>query len=262
MNIIIGIVFIVAGVVSATVLRSKNKNAVLDIKYMQTKSVQDLKDIFSQMESSGLSDYREFVELKGNVTNDTLTETPFSNEQVAYCESKVTKVTEYTESYRDSEGRSRTRTRTDKDVISEEKSSQDIYIKDASSDEAVVLEINASGCELDIPKTFSRFENRNNVGNYKYFNSRNFGNYGSNTTGFTLEEKTISQGQNLYAIGEAYKVGNTIHIGKPMDSKKPFIVTTKSEEDFVNTSNKKATANLFGGILLAIIGIVMIFLIK
>lgn len=45
-----------------------------------------------------------------------------------------------------------------------------------------------------------------------------------------------------------------------MDSKKPFIVTTKSEEDLINSSNRSATINLVGRIALAIIGIAVIFI--
>ncbi len=31
-------------------------------------------------------------------------------------------------------------------------------MKDSSSNDSVVLEINGTGCNLDIPKTFDRFE--------------------------------------------------------------------------------------------------------
>ena len=63
----------------------------------------------------------------------------------------------------------------------------------------------------------------------------------------------------MQIIGEAFKVGDTLHIGKPQDPKKPFIVTTKSEEDLVNTSDKNAMLYLVGGIIAIIIGMVMIF---
>ena len=73
-------------------------------------------------------------------------------------------------------------------------------------------------------------------------------------------EKTINENQSLYVLGEAFRVGDTIHIGKPQDSKKPFIVTTKSEEDFVNKSDQNAKFALIGGIVAIVIGI--IFLVK
>ena len=259
MNIIISIILIAVGAILIFYLRNKTKNSVLEVKYMQTKSISELAEMFNQMEGSGLSDYREFVELKGNVTDDTLTDAPFSNQKVAYCEAKIAQVTEVKENYTDSQGRTQTRINKTENTISDEKTSQNIFMNDASTDENVELEINANGCKLDIPKTFDRFENKNNLGGYRYFNSWSFDRFGAETIGFRMEEKTIKPNQALYVIGEAYKVGNSIHIGKPMDVKKPFIITTKSEEDLINTSNKNAMMYLIGGIALMIVGVIMLF---
>ncbi len=71
-----------------------------------------------------------------------------------------------------------------------------------------------------------------------------------------MTEETIEENQNLYVIGEAFRVGDTIHIGKPEDKKKPFIVTTKSEEDLINKSNQNAMFSLVGGIVAIIVGII------
>jgi len=234
------------------------QNNATEIKYMQTKTISELNDMFSQMDANGLgNDYREFVELKGTVLSDNLVETPFSNRKVAYCESKLTQVTETREQYKDSNGNIQTRIKKHENTISNEKSSQDISITDNSSNESIILEINAAGCNLDIPKTFDRFEPKKNLGNYRYFNSFSWDRFGAETLGFKMTEETIDANQNLYVIGEAFRVGNTLHIGKPQDSKKPFIITTKSEEDLVNSSNQKAMFALVGGIIAIVIGIIM-----
>ena len=186
--------------------------------------------------------------------------TPFSNRKVAYCQSKLSQVTETTEQYRDSNGNYRTRVSKHETEISGEKTSQEILLKDSSTNEPVSVEINATGCKLEIPKTFDRFEPKNNLNSYRYFNNFSWNRFGAETLGFKMTEETIEPNQNIYVIGEAFKVGDTIHIGKPMDNKKPFIVTTKSEEDLINSSNQKALTMLVGGIIAIIIGI--IFLIK
>lgn len=199
---------------------------------------------------------REFVEIKGRVNSDNLIETPFSNRKVAYCDSKLSQVTETKERYTDSNGNVQTRIRKHENEISSEQSSQTITITD-DSNEDVVLEINATGCNLDIPKTFDRFEPKSNLSVYRYFNSFSWNRFGAETLGFKMIEKTIEASQSLYVIGEAFKVGNVIHIGKPQDSKKPFIITTKSEEDLVNSSNQKAIFSLVGGIITIVIGIIL-----
>ena len=257
MGVILPLILIIAGLVAIFYLYPKTKNSVTEIKYMQTKTIAELKDMFNQMEANGLgNEYREFVELKGNILSDNLVETPFSNRRVAYCESKLSQVTESKEQYRDSNGNIQTRITKQENTISNEKSSQEINMTD-SSNESIVLEVNGTGCNLDIPKTFDRFEPKTNLGNYRYFNSFSVSRYGAETLGFKMTEKTIDANQNLYVIGEAFKVGDKIHIGKPQDSKKPFIVTTKSEEDLVNKSNSNAMFSLIGGIVAIVIGILM-----
>lgn len=260
MNIIIPIALMVGGLVAIFYIRPKTQNHVTEIKYLQTKKISELKDMFGQMESSGLgNEYREFVELKGKIVSDHLIEAPFSNRKVAYCKSKLAQVTEIKEQYRDSNGNIRTRINKHENTISEEKSSQEIELLDDSTNERVVLEINGVGCKLDIPKTFDRFEPKGNLRNYRYFNSFSFNRFGAETLGFKITEETIDANQQLYVIGEAFKVGEKIHIGKPQDTKKPFIVTTKSEEDLINKSNQNAMFSLIGGIIAIVVGIIMMF---
>lgn len=258
MEILIPILLIGGGLVSIFYIRPKTKNIVTEMKFMQTKTISELNDMFNQMNENGLgNDYREFVELKGTIVSDNPVQTPFSNRKVAYCESKVAQVTESREQYRDSNGHIQTRVSKHENTISEEKSSQEISMLDNSSNEPVILEINGTGCKVDIPKTFDRFEPKGNLGNYRYFSSFSLGRFGAETLGFKMIEKTINENQSLYVIGEAFRVGNKIHIGKPLDTKKPFIVTTKSEEDMINTSNKNAMFALIGGIIAIVIGIIM-----
>lgn len=258
MGMLSAIFLIALGFGAIFYLRPKTQDSVTEMKYMKTKTVAELKDMFSQMDSNGLgSEYREYVELKGKVVSDNLVETPFSNRKVAYCQSKLMQVTETREQYRDSNGNIRTRENKHENTISDEKTSQEISMVDSSSEESVELEINGTGCKLDIPKTFDRFEPKNNLSNYRYFNSFSWNRYGAETLGFKMTEETIDANQSLYVIGEAFRVGDKIHIGKPQDNKKPFIITTKSEEDMINHSNERALYLLIGGILSIGVGLVM-----
>lgn len=258
MEILIPLLLIGGGLVAIFYIRPKTQNNVTEIKYLKTKTISELKEMFNQMDANGLgNDYREFVELKGTIVSDNLIDTPFSNRKVAYCESKLAQVTEIKEQYRDKNGNMQTRVKKHENVISNEKSSQEISMIDNSTNESVILEINGTGCNLDIPKTFDRFEPKSNLGNYRYFNSFSWNRFGAETLGFKMTEETINENQNLYVIGEAFKVGDKIHIGKPQDNKKPFIVTTKSEEDLINKSNQNAMFALIGGIIAIVVGIVM-----
>ena len=259
MDFLMPILLVVGGLVAIFYLRPKTKNAVIEIKFLKTKTISELKDMFTQMDENGLgNEYREFVELKGKIVSNTLYDTPFSNRKVAYCNFKLSQVTETRHQYRDENGNMQTRIDKEENEISNEKTCQDISMMDSSGTDEVVLEINETGCDLDIPKTFDRFEPKGNLGNYRYFDSFSWGRFGGETLGFKMTEETIEPNQNLYVIGEAFRVGEKIHIGKPQDSKKPFIVTTKSEEDLINSSNQKALFLLLGGIVAVLVGIVML----
>ena len=258
MEILIPILLIVGGLVAIFYIRPKTQNDVVEIKYLKTKKISELKDMFNQMDESGLGDdYREFIELKGKIKSQDLVKTPFSNKSVAYYEANVSEVTETVERYIDENGQAKTRRIRNESNISNEESSQEIAFIDDSTNEPIILEINGTGCRLDISKTFDKLEKKNNLGRYSYFNSHSLGMYSSQTIGFRLTEKTINENQNLYVIGEAYRVGDEIRIGKPQDSKKPFIVTTKTEEDLINKSKQNAMIALIGGIVAIVIGILM-----
>ncbi len=259
MNFLIGILLIIGGLVVIFYIRPQKMNSITESKYMQTKAISELQESINNMSSSGYGEYREYVELKGTVTSENSTKTPFSERKVAYCESKLYEVTEREERYRDSNGNMQNRIRKDENIISNEKSSQVLYMKDSSSNESVVLDINASGCKFDIPKTFDRFEPKNNLRNYGYFDRYSWNRMNAQSIGYKMVESTIENNQNLYVIGEAFKVGDQIHIGKPQDAKKPFIVTTKTEEDLINSSNKQALAMLIGGIVVIVLGFIMLF---
>lgn len=258
MEYLISIVFILGGLVSIFYLRPRIKSKLLEIQYIKTTSIKGLLDNFKSMIDMGLGDsYREYVELKGKIANKGI-ETPFSNRMVGYVESAVYSVSEKTEVYYDKDNNRKTRIEKVENLISRDKSSQDIEFYDNSSDEKITLEINAVGCELDINKTFDRFEPKSNLSRYSYFNSMSFSNTDSNHLGYRMEELVIDENQNLYVIGEAYAVGDRIHIGKSLEKDKPFIVSTKSEEDLVNTNKNKEKIALFGGIIAIVIGVVIL----
>ncbi|MGI5912788.1 MAG: GIDE domain-containing protein [Syntrophomonadaceae bacterium] len=62
-------------------------------------------------------------------------------------------------------------------------------------------------------------------------------------------------------MGEAFMENGQLWIGKPSNSKKPFIVSVKNESELLIQSNKFAEKLAFiGGIDLAVIGVaIMLF---
>ena len=253
MTIIIPIVLIVGGVLAMVFLRSQMANKVREMKFMETTTVKDLLDMFSTMQSDGLGDhFRHYVEVKGTVYSPETVRTPFSDREVAYCASKLAAVTQREERYRDNDGNMRTRIQKSEETITMEDSSNTLLFKDSSSDQCVVLDIK-NGCSFDVPETFDRFENVGNLNRYSYF--RNFHHNRANLLGYRMQEKTVSLNQPLYVLGEAYKEGDIIHIGKPTDRDKTFIVSTKSEDEMSGKCESNAKFAFFGGIAAIVVGV-------
>lgn len=240
MNIIISIVFILVGVMLIGYFYPKTKKRIGEITNTETTKISELKEMLS-VETT------KYVELKGKASNKNSIEAPYSKKQVAYYEYYVYR--KY--SVRNDDGT----TRKERDLISSEKSEQDVSFMDNSCEEAVLLEM-SKGCEIDIPVTYNKFESSG--GSMEILGIR----FGDNpdTIGHEIQEKAIEVNQDLYVIGEAYKEGEKIHIRKPQDNKKPFIVTTKSEEELIKYSKRTSIIQLVVGIV-SIIGGIIVFVI-
>jgi hypothetical protein len=62
----------------------------------------------------------------------------------------------------------------------------------------------------------------------------------------------------MYVLGEAYMDCGQLVVGAPRDKKKPFIVSTKSEEELIKTKKSSANLQLIGGIVCAVIGVIAV----
>jgi hypothetical protein len=83
---------------------------------------------------------------------------------------------------------------------------------------------------------------------------------GAKTLGFRMVEYTIPLGQKLYLLGDAYREGSKIKFSKSKDSKKPSVLSTKSETDIIKGNKTKVNLALIFGIIAIAGGIlVMIF---
>lgn len=260
--IIIGLLLIAAGLFLVLYLRKKLFSTALEIQVMKTSTIGDIKRIFSEMEGIGLSDNnRHYVELKGISDSQNPPVTPFSEQRVAYHESTLSHVYEEVEYYRDDKGDTHERINKHENIISEERSTEPIILRESDSQDVVYIDADEARSKLDTRKSFDRFESEHNMMNYSFFRSFNYGMRQPRTLGFRMVEKTIALSQPLYVLGEAYTNAGRIYIGRPTDKKKPFIISTKSENQLVTSMKLKTQFALFGGIGLVVLGFAaMIFI--
>lgn len=261
--VIIGLLLIAVGLFLILYLRKKLGNTALEIQVMKTSTIKDIKRIFSEMEGIGLSDNnRHYVELKGITDSQNPPNTPFSEQRVAYHESTLTHVYEEVEYYTDDQGNSHERINKHENIISDERSTEPILLREANSGDVVYIDVDEARSKLDTRKSFDRLERESNMMNYSFFRSFNYGIRQPRTIGFRMVEKTIALNQPLYVLGEAYTSAGRIYIGKPTDKKKPFIISTKSESELVSSVKMKTQFALFGGIGLICLGVAAMILIR
>jgi len=125
----------------------------------------------------------------------------------------------------------------------------------------VSIDVSQSGIQLDTLKTLDKFEPSGNARKYSFLNNLKYNALGARTLGFKMVENTIPLGQSLYVLGEALLEAKRINIVRPRDSKTPFIVSVRSEDDIVRANNRSANIALVVAVLIALAGILtMIFM--
>jgi hypothetical protein len=257
---IIGGIMLVLGALLAILVPMKIKNKNIEIRFMQTTAVKELKEILEGNAAAGLEGYRHYVELKGQAGSEKPVKTPFSEKEVAYYDASLYQVTEERQTTTDKTKTTQT-IKKNETLMTNDKSSQPVSLKDTSGLQEVTIDISQAGSALEALKTFDRFEPSNNLSKYSFFTGNRYGSPGAGTLGFRMTEKTIPLGQNLYVLGEARLENNRIFLGKPMDKRKPFIVSARDKSDIVSANKSGANAALVFGILIAVAGILlMIFM--
>jgi len=254
--IIIGAIMAVGGLLISILVSAKIKSRNVEIQYMKTTPLAELKQNLQENEASGLEGYREYAELKGVAEADAPRKTPYSEKDVAYYDASIYQVFEETETYTDEQG-THQRINRREDLMSSEKSPGYIVMKDETTGEKAYIEPVQHGLKLDTVKTLDKFEPMNMMGQYGFFNSFRYNQRGTRTLGFRMVENTIPLGQPLYVLGDAYLESGRIKVAKPADSKKPFIVSVKNEADLIHGNKAGAAFALYGGIVLTVAGILI-----
>lgn len=252
--IIIGAVLIVLGALLILVVRTRIKNKNIEIQYMKTKPLCEVKATLKENEEAGLTDYREYAEIKGIAASDSPVKTPYSETDAAYYDAQLYQVFEETETYTDQNGTHQRMNRRE-ELMSAQKSPGPIVVEDG--DEKAYIEVLEHGMQLDTVKTLDKFEPTNMMNHYGFFSTFHYSPRGTRTLGFRMVERTIPLNHPLYVLGDVYLQSGRLNISKSADSKKPFIVSVKNELDLIRGNKVGATVSLVGGIAAAIAGIVV-----
>lgn len=261
--VLIGVIMIAAGAYLVVVKRKKIGDDLLEIQYMKTSTIGEVKEALNDM--AGVSDsYREYVELKGTASSGSPQKTPFSQKDAAFYVATTYRVYEEEQTVTDSNGNTTRKLVKKEERISEEESGEDLILTDEEGN-SIVIETNGVSNNFQLPQVTDRFEPANTYSNFNPFQNRNrryqnfdhgaFGGRGGvRLLGFRMVEKAYLKGQRLYVLGEAYMNAGVLTLGRPTDKSRKFIVTSKSEEELVSSKQSSQKMTLIGGIALIAFG--------
>lgn len=259
--IIVGLILIVVGVLLATLLRNKLSNKAVDVQFMKTMAITELKQTFEELAGVGSGDsFRQYVELQGVAATASPAHAPYSKREVAYYSADLIQVYEAEEFFTDDRGHQQSRIVRREDTVSSEKSTEPLLLRDASTGESVTVDLSEGGMQLDLIGGYDRFEAANSMGTSGFFNSFIPRQLGNRTLGYRMKELVIPLGQPLYVLGEAYQRTGELFVGRPNAKEKFFIVSTKDEKQIATEAKRGSIFALVSGIVLSVGGIVVVLM--
>ncbi|NJL14188.1 MAG: hypothetical protein HC913_15045 [Microscillaceae bacterium] len=229
----------------------KASDKALEMKYQETSKVADVVSTYNDIKDSlGVGNYSgSIVELSGVGSSPTPLTAEHSQTPALYYEASVVREYEVTEQEKDNEGNYRSVTKRKSETVSSN-SQYLVFNLDDGSGANIAVDMNKA--KKDLVKSFDRFEADAPAG-FRL----NIGNTGSKTIGYRYLEKIIPNNAKLYVLGELSDKSGTLMVVKPSDSKKPFIVTTKSEEELVRSAESAASGQKIAAIVAAVLGVAL-----
>lgn len=258
MEILIGILLIAGGIVFAVFQYRRNGARMQETQYMPTTPVKDALEIVEDMRTTDPG-YRHYVELKGNLVCDAPLDTPFAGRAAAYYTNRCLSVSEETSVYHDQEGNRHTRVTKHENEISSERQSADAYLRDGSCETPVFVNFDSFGGDIDLIECCDRFEPSGSAWASQYGSRYRNPMYGGGRfLGYRLIEKVFPANTPVYVLGELLRLGDRYVIEKAHMSRKPSLLSYKSEEQIVQDhKHGQVSAMILGGVAV-IAGIFMI----
>lgn len=257
--IIIGVVLIGLSALLIN-LRKKSRDKLLEIKFIQTSSAKDLKELHQSIkdELGTTGGFKQLTEVKGVVKCDKPLTGELSGQPCIFYQMDVSE--RYEEMYyvKDSKGNSQRRTRTGSASVASNIQSIHFDVEDTTGR----ITVNPNGADIEPVQVVSKYEQ-----SMQGRNSISFGGFSLNVNrstgdrkilGYEFTEKIIPLDRRVYVIGEATDTSGELMIQRPSEKGKPFIITLKSEEELTKDKEANIKALMVGSILCLIAGLAAI----
>lgn len=240
---------------------------VMHMKGTETARIGNLLEVVKGVREEmggGPSELREFTEIKGVVGCDRPILAEMSGQEAAVVQNSVTRQVEELKEVRDSNGNVSTRWEKRSETVSSNRLEAPFWIDDGSGR----IEVRPGGAEMTLQQVVDRFEQPSAVeqgGGRLSFGRASFS-FSSllgpssrlRVIGYRFQESILPIGVRVYALGETSDTSDGFALHKPSEPGKPFIISTKSEEELVAAGASQAKWMRIGGFGAIGLGVVLI----
>lgn len=261
---IIGIVLFIVGafLVWNYFNQKKRMEAISGVETSTTASLQELcQSVASEI---GKGSFEEVSEVKGVIECDQPIESEIEKQSCVYYSMRVTR--EWEEDYyeRDQQtGRDVKKIRKGSDTVSSNTRSIPFKVRD---DTGTIL-VNPNDANIDGEQIVDRFEPQESIsGSTISFGSFSFSlggvssTGGRRTLGYRFNETILPLNRNVYVLGSASDSSGELMIQKSREKGKQFLISLKSEEELLASSQSGMKWSLYGSIACFVVGVVFVIL--
>lgn len=254
-----GAILLVVGMIFLFI-RNKRNTKLNHIVDNETSVISEIIENQEELSGSyGAGKFSLYTEIKGVAMANNPIVSEFSKQECVYYMSTVVREYEVLESSTSTEGKVSSKwVRKSEVVSSNENKAHDFVIRDNTGE----LLLNTEGSELFVKKTFSKFEEGDQTNSGLNLSIGSFTiSSGSNvkTIGYKFEEFALPLKTPLFVIGDANDRSGRLQLSKPTD-KRPFIISTKSEDEIISELHSSANWMLYAAIGSWIVGIGLLIL--
>lgn len=251
--IVIGLIC-AAGGIGLLVLRRSHDDRLLEVKATKQLPASTLQDLSREIrEQIGPGGFSQLAEVKGIVESDKPLTSELAEKPCVWYRSRVDEEYEETVHEESADGSRRTHTKRASETISNNTRSHPFLVRDESGTVLVDPEDARIESETILDRQEPYHDERGEIrlGAFSFRPSS-----GRRVLGYRYREEAIPLGSKIYVIGEACdRVDETLCIRKPSDKTKPFIVSVRSEEQIIESMEKKSAAKKWIGLVLLTLGI-------
>ncbi len=247
---VIGIILIAVGI-GLFFYKKKLEDKLLNVKYFDKTDINSAVDTcLSVSKELGSGHYSQMVKIEAKATIDQPIIAEFSNQECVYFEASAEHEYETLVETKNDKGRVIRNWIPGSEKIGSVKEGGLFILKDNTGQ----VEIDIQGSELTIKQSVKQFKSSGrskdfSFGSYSPRSDRDF-----KSKGYSILEKNIQLGTQLFVIGELHDRNGSPMIGLPKEKGNPFMVSIHSEEKIIGGLENKTKNVFYGSIACMIIG--------